>query len=498
MVRFSLTTMNSHTNTTGTGSGVGSSVVGVGAAPDFSAANPQGSTRTGTESPTGSTEPGAQESVESGWIPAARTDARHPLTRLVDRARARFADQHPVYLWSVSDGELVGLIEGLHALAAQVEWLRLAVIREADRRDLAGRDGATSTGAWLAGRLRARPAHTNRAVRLARDLDQQLPATSQALAAGRISADAADVIAHTIRNLPRQARNPETISKTEEAMLEYAGRFAPHELARLGQAVLHRVDPDLADRILAKQLAREEDELRQARRLHIRPDPYSSAIHVSGRLDPETAEMLRIALEPLAAPRPDADGPDTRPYPQRLGDGLHELLRRYLGSGASPAHGGIKPQLVITIDHHDLVNGIGAARLLHTGTPVSALSAQIHACDADVLFHTTTPDGQQILTDPVRLFTGKTRRLLELRDKGCAFPGCDRPPAWCHAHHIHHWIKGGTTTPTNGVLLCGYHHRLIHQNHWQIRISPDHQPEFIPPEWIDPNQKPLRNTRLRT
>ncbi|WP_237742717.1 HNH endonuclease signature motif containing protein [Actinopolymorpha alba] len=50
---------------------------------------------------------------------------------------------------------------------------------------------------------------------------------------------------------------------------------------------------------------------------------------------------------------------------------------------------------------------------------------------------------------------------MELRDRGCAFPGCDRPPAWCHGHHIRSWLDGGSTTLANGTLLCGYHHRLI-------------------------------------
>jgi hypothetical protein len=44
-----------------------------------------------------------------------------------------------------------------------------------------------------------------------------------------------------------------------------------------------------------------------------------------------------------------------------------------------------------------------------------------------------------------RLITGPLRRALVLRDRGCAFPGCDRPPRWCDAHHITHWANGGPT-----------------------------------------------------
>ncbi|WP_196073342.1 HNH endonuclease signature motif containing protein, partial [Nakamurella alba] len=88
------------------------------------------------------------------------------------------------------------------------------------------------------------------------------------------------------------------------------------------------------------------------------------------------------------------------------------------------------------------------------------------------------------------------RGALILRDRGCAFPGCDRPPAWCDAHHIQFWARDlGVTSLDNGVLLCGHHHRLIHQQDWTIQLNPeDRLPEFIPPPWLDPGQRPRRNT----
>jgi hypothetical protein len=41
-------------------------------------------------------------------------------------------------------------------------------------------------------------------------------------------------------------------------------------------------------------------------------------------------------------------------------------------------------------------------------------------------------------------------------------------------------------------LLCRYHHREFERRGWQIRIT-DGVPEFIPPAWIDPERKPMRN-----
>jgi hypothetical protein len=80
------------------------------------------------------------------------------------------------------------------------------------------------------------------------------------------------------------------------------------------------------------------------------------------------------------------------------------------------------------------------------------------------------------------------RRALTARDKGCAFPGCDRPPGWAEAHHIIHWADGGRTAIWNMVLLCGTHHRAVHHDGWVVRIAANGLPEFIPPRWIDPSQ----------
>ena len=97
-----------------------------------------------------------------------------------------------------------------------------------------------------------------------------------------------------------------------------------------------------------------------------------------------------------------------------------------------------------------------------------------------------------------RLFTGPLRRAIIARDGGCTFPGCDRPPRWCQAHHIRSWSDGGPTSMNNAVLLCGHHHRIIHQNEWQVRINPaDGLPEFVPPSYVDQPRRPRRNTYHR-
>jgi hypothetical protein len=65
------------------------------------------------------------------------------------------------------------------------------------------------------------------------------------------------------------------------------------------------------------------------------------------------------------------------------------------------------------------------------------------------------------------------RAALTVRDAGCVFPGCDRPLAWCEAHHLWHWVDGGPTDLVNLALLCRAHHRAVHEGGWRLARGPD-------------------------
>ena len=66
------------------------------------------------------------------------------------------------------------------------------------------------------------------------------------------------------------------------------------------------------------------------------------------------------------------------------------------------------------------------------------------------------------------------RRAVLLRDRGCAWPRCGRPAAWCDVHHLQHKKDGGKTAVTDCVLLCQFHHDIcIHRRGWRLMLHPD-------------------------
>jgi HNH endonuclease len=80
-----------------------------------------------------------------------------------------------------------------------------------------------------------------------------------------------------------------------------------------------------------------------------------------------------------------------------------------------------------------------------------------------------------------RVVTAAQRTALAVRDNGCVFPGCERPLAWCDAHHLRHWLHGGPTDLANLALVCRTHHRAVHEGGWRLQRQPDGRLTATPP-----------------
>ena len=254
--------------------------------------------------------------------------------------------------------------------------------------------------------------------------------------------------------------------------------------------------------------------------------------HRDAAADPEPAP-------PRSPPAPTADQPvpaedpgrlDLRTRPQKRLDGLVGGCKAALAAGAVPAAGGLRPQVMVTIDYRDLLARLGTGM---TGTtrrphgpapPPASTSAGVPGtgrpgtpsrparCSSpdpsppppsgrSPATPTSSPscsaakDGSWTSAGPPGSSRPTMRKALTARDQGCAFPGCTIPAPWCEAHHITYWSRGGTTGTDNGALLCSHHHHLIHKEHWTIQ-SRTGVPWFIPPPHIDPRQRPTTQPLL--
>ncbi|MFG1867067.1 HNH endonuclease signature motif containing protein [Micromonospora arborensis] len=423
--------------------------------------------------------------------------------------------------WALAEHDLIAALDATHRLEQRLAAVKLALVRELDGRGTARAQGASSTAVWLRDRLRLTIPAARRLVDLATTLDTGNPGVRHALANADITLDQARVIADTVTTVHATA-GPEAADKAIGVLVDWAGQFDPTLLRKLSTRILDHVAPDIADTAAAAAL--EADARRATRDRHLTVSEQTDGrLRLTGTLDAEAAGLLRAAIDPLTAPT----GPDdTRTPGQRRHDALTDVCRLALRTGELPEHGGDPAQIVITTSYDTLVGHLNAGTLdtnlhLNAGTldtnlhhGAGALDTNLHhgagtldtglhltpetvrrlACDASILPAVLGGASQPLdVGRQRRLITGPLRRALVLRDRGCAFPGCDRPPRWCDAHHIHHWANGGPTCLANAVLLCGHHHRHLHDSDWTVHLGGDGHPEFTPPAWLDPDQIPRRN-----
>jgi Domain of unknown function (DUF222)/HNH endonuclease len=215
-------------------------------------------------------------------------------------------------------------------------------------------------------------------------------------------------------------------------------------------------------------------------------------VWVRGVFDPEGAAVLRTAFEPLAR-RNGKD--DDRKRDRRLADAAVELASRSLDNALVPQRGSVRPHLQVTTTLETLIQRAGApAADLEFSLPISAKAVERLACDCRVTRVLLGADSAVIdVGRSKRVISPSQRRALNVRDKGCRFPGCDRPATWTSGHHIVHWIRGGPGDLPNLVLLCYRHHWMVHEGRWQLVKTDGMKMLAIPPQ-LDLHQRLARSS----
>ncbi|HYZ13252.1 MAG TPA: DUF222 domain-containing protein [Actinomycetota bacterium] len=370
-------------------------------------------------------------------------------------------------VFALSEEQLASDLDELEHATRVFEVERGRRVAELERRGTHARDGHLSLASWLASRHRVAPLTAAGHVRMARALEA-MPVAADALASGELSSSAITLLASAREEAPEQ------FARAEESLVAAARTLSVEEL----KDVVARWRHDHAD---------EAEDDRQE--LYLSPTLVGRG-KVFGDLNAETTQVMITALRAVQDTEVRSnDRTDARSPARRRADALGEICRQWLDSSDRPTVAGERPHVIVTIDVGSLgrrENGPGTARsagarlggrLADVGA-ISAADALMWACDAQV---------SRVITDATLrpLDVGRTTRItppwirkaLMVRDGGCAFPDCGRPPSWCDPHHVVHWTNGGPTALSNLVLLCRRHHRLIHHKRFSVQIV-DGLPRF--------------------
>jgi hypothetical protein len=155
-----------------------------------------------------------------------------------------------------------------------------------------------------------------------------------------------------------------------------------------------------------------------------------------------------------------------------------------MDQGTLPRRHSVKPHINLTMTLEGLKGEHGVPPAdLDLSVPISTRTAERIACDC-TMSRVVLADSMVIdVGRATRTVSAPTMRALRVRDKGCRFPGCDRQVNWSSPHHIIFWARGGAGKLSNLVLLCYFHHRLVHEGGWQV-IKVGREFRFLPPDRV--------------
>jgi hypothetical protein len=341
----------------------------------------------------------------------------------------------------------------------------LTCVRQFDESGEWHRQGALSCAHWLSWRIGLDAMTAREKVRVARALGG-LSSIDEALRLGKLSYA-------KVRAL------------TRVATAENEGRLLDLALACTG-AQLERICRSFR-RVVAEQLA--SDPTPDERRYVSDRVLPSGMVRVEAVLHPDEAALV---MKAIAAARADARAASDREAPGDVSaetparptvskpDALVQVAESFLAHGKAAGTGGDRCLIFVHLQQDPLApDGTSTlAATLDDGTRVSAETFRRLACDASLV--TVTHDAAGTPLDVgrrTRSIPPALRRALWSRDRGCRFPSCTNTH-YVDAHHIDHWAHGGETSLDNLVLLCGSHHRLLHEGGIGVTRTAGGQLEF--------------------
>ena len=421
-------------------------------------------------------------------MPTGPLDTAH---RLLTQAVDALADA----AGSGGEAELMAVLTLCEGMTRRLDRVTVDAVAALERRGTFAEKGYKSAAAALGDLVGWEPFEARRRVVAAEQvtarvgldgvaLPARLPATAVAFTGGRAGLRHIEVIARVLDSAAARRLSPEQWAGAEEQLAAHAPEYTPSELQAWGAALIEALDQDGAEP--------DDRPPAQVNELHLTRNASGGGGRLKGRFD-DAAMFDAIAAVVDAKAKP-LTGEDDRPVGQRQAEALADACGYVLDHGSTatlPARGGHRPHLNVLVRLEDLQNRARGA-CLDFGGVTSPEALRMLCCDANAVPIVMNGRGQPLdIGRSTRVIPDGLRRAVAARDRGCAHPGCGRPASWCECHHVIPWECGGETKLSSLVMLCRVHHRQIHFTEWIVRIR-DGLPEFIPPRWIDPQQRPRR------
>jgi Domain of unknown function (DUF222) len=347
-------------------------------------------------------------------------------------------------------------------LADRLNAKLLAAVGGHDAAELWRNDGATSMTAWLRHHARQSGRDAARCTRTARRL-RELPVTAAAYHDGVLSGGQVQAIVANLKD-----RTVGLFAEHEAELVDDLAGLSVGETATAMQSWARHADVVLGD---------DPDKPVPERSLHL-SRLLDGRRELSGSFDPEGGSTIETALR-LAATG-DVDGEPARSPAQRRADAPVDVCRRFLDHQHDRRSGRHRPHLNVVTTLGDLQTR-AQGRLLH-GSILGGTTVQRLFCDTGV--HRVFVAGRSSILDygtTTRTVPANLFNALLIRDGHCRFPGCDRPPQWCEAHHVRRVLDGGPTTLDNLTLQCTRHHHLLHSPGWHAKLLPHATLEITDP-----------------
>jgi hypothetical protein len=368
--------------------------------------------------------------------------------------------------WRYADGE------SIQVLQRQLSRLEALVTEATAAFDAAGNwvpDGALNATAWLATRCRLPRGQARRQVRRGRAL-RALPACARAWAEGEVTGSHVDTVAAL-----RTPATEQALARDEPVLVDQARRLRFDHFVRVAAYWKQRADPGAADGDAeAKRGRRDVYLVNSFEGMWLGAmtlDPLSGSL-VAGELE----RLEQLAFEADWAEAKEALGRDPglgalpRTPGQRRADALVEMATR---SRTSPKDGRKPAPLFTVLVGWETLHGRICELEDGTVLPPGSLLPWLDRADLE---RAVFAPGRRVEISPTtRLFTGATRRAIEVRDRQCVDPYCDVPAAACQIDHIQPWALGGPTTQENGRLLCGAHNRMRNQRPPPVAVEAGHR-----------------------